>query len=126
MTRKKILSGILLGSMAALTTGCAGTSELLGLKVDIGPGDAFFPKTISGVPGSTIEWTNKDPDPHTVTVDVMSGGPTSPTLNNGDTYKWTIPLNASGKKFYYHCQFHGTAGNGNGFGTGMVGVVLVQ
>ena len=92
--------------------------------------DAFSPKTVSAGAGQTVTWTNLDMDVHTVTPD-SAGGPDSSALfpnglATGDTYTWTVPANAaSGTKFYYHCSFHGAAGNGSSFGAGMSGVVAV-
>src|SRR5689334_10417728 len=120
-----VRSALLLAAVA--TTGCGG-SNLFGLtgEIDIGPGDAFLPMTIKVAAGQTIVWTNKDTDQHTVTVDTMAGGPDSPVLDPNKKYTWQVPIVPSGTKFFYHCQFHGTAGNGTDFGTGMVGVVVVK
>lgn len=67
---------------------------------------------------------------HTITSDTTPG-PNSDTkyptgLGNGQTYFWTVPNAPSGTKFYYHCRFHGTAGDGTDFGTGMTGVIVVE
>ena len=117
----------------AVLTGCGGTAlNGLGAFIDAGAnGDTFSPQTQMVAVGEIVHWTNKDTDNHTITVDTVAGGPDSSTafpagLATGDEYAWQVPLVASGTKYYYHCQFHGTAGNGAGFGTGMTGLIQVK
>ena len=79
-----------------------------------------------------MRWTNNDALPHTVKSDTAEPGldsdPTFPGgLANGQQFSWTVPNTATtGTKFFYHCKFHGTAGNGTAFGAGMVGSLTVQ
>lgn len=119
-------------SLLLALTGCGGTDLFgLGSFVDMGPGSSFGPKTTTAKAGQTVTWTNKDTDTHSVTVDVGTEGPDSDTVNpsglaTGDVYSWVVPSVAAGTRFYYHCKFHGTPGDGTVFGTGMVGVIVVQ
>ncbi len=82
-----------------------------------------------------IRWESADPTkPHTVTADgtnAAKGGPDSdrqfPTgLNKGQSYTWTVPKVPAGTIFYYHCRFHGQAGNGHAPGGGMSAAVTVR
>ncbi|MBI3986796.1 MAG: hypothetical protein HY343_07750, partial [Lentisphaerae bacterium] len=97
-------------------------------------GSVFNPVAVTVSPGQTVQWTNQDILPHTVTADPgnpVSGGPDSDTpfpdgFTAGQTYSWTVPTNAvSGTQWFYHCRFHGSAGNGSNLGSGMAGMITV-
>src|SRR5215204_7441150 len=65
-------------------------------------GDNFFDPPQSAVePGSTITWTNKGDEPHTVTAD--DGSFDSGRLNPGDSY--TVAFGGQGT-VTYHCEIH--------------------
>jgi plastocyanin len=87
-------------------------------SVDIG--DNFFdPPQAAVEPGSTITWTNKGDEPHTVTAD--DGSFDSGMLNPGDSY--TVAFDGQGT-VTYHCAIHPemrgsvTVGGGGGGGGG--------
>jgi plastocyanin len=63
---------------------------------------AFVPATLTVPVGTTVTWTNKDEEPHTV---VSSDGSTfhSPGLDTGKTFSFTFP-NAG--TFDYICSIH--------------------
>jgi amicyanin len=62
---------------------------------------AFAPATLTVKAGTTVTWTNKDEDPHTV---VDNGGAfRSQALSNGGTYSFTFP---SAGTFDYICSVH--------------------
>jgi plastocyanin len=97
-------------------------------------GSQFSPRQVTVPAGSVVKWTNKESLPHTITVDAtnpVGGGPNSDAqfpsgFGLNQSYNWTVPNAPSGTTFYYHCRFHGAAGNGNALGTGMSGSVTVQ
>ena len=62
---------------------------------------AFVPATVTVKVGSTVTWTNKDEDPHTVVAD--GGAFRSEALGSGGTYSFTFP--AAGT-FDYVCSIH--------------------
>lgn len=64
---------------------------------------SFSPGTLTVTKGTTVTWTNNDTTPHTVTG--SNGGPSSSTLNSGDSYSFTFDTVGS---FSYQCNFHGT------------------
>src|SRR5215218_6277341 len=65
-------------------------------------GDNFFdPPDVAVEPGSTITWTNKGDEPHTVTAD--DGSFDSERLNPGDSY--TVAFGGQGT-VTYHCEIH--------------------
>ena len=65
-------------------------------------GDNFFdPPQAAVEPGSTITWTNKGDEPHTVTAD--DGSFDSGRLNPGDSY--TVAFDGQGT-VTYHCTIH--------------------
>src|SRR5919112_6775701 len=65
-------------------------------------GDNFFDPPQSAVePGSTITWTNKGNEPHTVTAD--DGSFDSGVLNPGDSY--TVAFDGQGTVTYF-CAIH--------------------
>ena len=92
--------------------------------------DGFVPKIAQAYPGQTIIWTNLDTDNHTATADGAVGPNSDASLPNGvasqQTYSYTIPTNVpSGTVIYYHCRFHGAAGDGSQIGAGMAGEIQV-
>jgi plastocyanin len=117
-----------------LIAGCGGSSSATRRKtlVQMTASDTFTPQTVTVRAGSTVRWTNADSDAHTVAPDVATVGMSSdemfPTgLPSGASFEWKVPEGAaSGTRYFYHCRFHGTAGDGTGFGTGMTGVVVVE
>lgn len=68
--------------------------------VDI-DGFAFIPATLTVKAGTTVTWTNKDEDPHTVVSD--GGAFRSQALGSGGTYSFAFP--AAGT-FDYVCSIH--------------------
>jgi plastocyanin len=127
--------------LAAAIIGCGGSSSggsTTGgttpnkVTVTMPAGSMFTPMDAAVNPGDTVEWVNNDTLPHTIKPDVatpsMDSDPTFPGgIANGQKFSWVVPVSATpGTKFFYHCKFHGTAGNGTAFGAGMVGVVTVQ
>jgi len=90
---------------------------------------AFNPRDLTINAGQTVQWTNHDAGvQHTVTRDVTTmAGPSSPVMNTNDVYNFVVPVGTpSGTNIFYHCTFHGTAGNGTTFGNGMTGVIRVR
>jgi plastocyanin len=71
----------------------------------------FKPKSLTVKPGTTVEWTNKDDTPHTVTSDTKAFG--SPILDSNQRFQF---LFANAGRFPYHCKLHPM----------MTGEVLVQ
>jgi Icc protein len=72
---------------------------------------AFAPKELTVKAGSTVDWTNKDDTPHTVTSD--DGAFASPVMDTDQRFQFTFQKSG---RFPYHCKLHPT----------MTGVVLVQ
>ncbi len=62
---------------------------------------AFVPARITVSPGTRVEWTNEDSDPHTVTTD--SPGWSSQALDTGSHFTEVVTKNGS---FPYHCTIH--------------------
>lgn len=83
------------------------TSNTVGMA-----GSVFSPKTLTIKKGTKVTWTNNDNTMHNV-IGEDSGGPSSETLNPGDSYSFTF--NDAGT-FEYECTFH----------SGMTGTVIVQ
>jgi plastocyanin len=113
---------------------CGGANEdvfIPKLEVSATGNDLFSPTQANALRGQTIRWTNHDTDNHTVQPDTNLPGMDSDSqypngIPPGSSFEYTVPNNAPiGARYYYHCRFHGTAGNGSDFGTGMVGVVEV-
>ncbi|MBI2441387.1 MAG: hypothetical protein HYV35_08460 [Lentisphaerae bacterium] len=109
--------------------GLAGKTWASQTQVVAMAGFVFNPVEATVSPGQEVQWTNQDAAPHTATSDPANpvpGGPDSGTLSAGGTYSWTVPTNAvSGTRWFYHCIFHGTPGDGSSLGAGMVGVIAV-
>ena len=62
---------------------------------------AFKPATITVVAGTTVAWTQKDDDPHTVTAD--DGSFDSKGLGQGDTFQRKF---VTAGRYPYHCSAH--------------------
>jgi amicyanin len=64
---------------------------------------AFAPAVATVRVGSTITWTNKDQEPHTVTSKDGSGTLRSPSLNTGESFKYTFTKPG---RYDYLCTIH--------------------
>lgn len=62
---------------------------------------AFSPTTVTVKAGSTVTWTNRDQDAHTVTA--MAGPFHSPTLNTGQSFHYTFTTSG---RYDYLCTIH--------------------
>jgi plastocyanin len=62
---------------------------------------AFAPATLTVPAGSTVTWTNKDEEPHTVVAD--DGSFHSPGMGSQATFSFTF---AKAGKFDYVCSIH--------------------
>ena len=62
---------------------------------------AFKPATITVAAGTSVSWTQKDDDPHTVTAD--DGSFDSKGLGQGDTFAHTF---VAAGRYPYHCSAH--------------------
>jgi amicyanin len=62
---------------------------------------AFSPATVTIKAGTTVTWTNRDQDPHTVSA--TSGAFHSPTLSTGQSYQYTFTTPG---RFDYLCTIH--------------------
>lgn len=92
----------------------------------------FSPQTVSVPPGGQVTWTNSSNVPHHSATGDLAGGPDSDSqypagVPMGSSYTFAVPAGAAhGSKIFYHCRFHGTAGNGSSLGQGMAGEIDVQ
>lgn len=73
---------------------------------------AFEPSSITVPAGTTVVWTNKDEEPHTVTS-AGTGFTSSKALDTDDTYKATFSTSGT---YTYYCSIH----------PHMVGTIIVQ
>jgi plastocyanin len=62
---------------------------------------AFSPATVTVKAGTTITWTNRDQDPHTVSA--MAGPFHSPALTTGQSFRYTF---TSSGRYDYLCTIH--------------------
>ena len=62
---------------------------------------AFVPATLTVAAGSTVTWTNRDEEPHTVVAN--DGSFRSPGMGSQATYSYTFPTPG---KFDYVCSIH--------------------
>ena len=115
MLRAPVLHAfVLLGTTCQLTTGPRLTMPASG-GMPGGPVStvtiqdfSFSPATLSVTVGSTIQWTNKGPSPHTATSDIgiWDSGQLSPPLGSnslGGSYRFTFTTTGT---FHYHCSIH--------------------
>jgi len=125
------------GLVTVAMTGCEPVMGQTPSTVDVSAtaADRFQPEVILVSIDDHVRWTNDGTDRHTVTADqanAAAGGPSSTAqypagVPAGESYEWTVPASAaSGTAWYYHCQFHGAAGDGTTQGAGMAGTITVR
>lgn len=123
-----------LGSGGTLTGGGTGTTTTGGgttIPVTM-ENMVYSPQVVTAHAGDVIQWTNKESLPHTVTSDSgQSGLDSSGQFPNGiptdGVFQWQVPENAMiGTNYFYHCEFHGAAGDGSSLGIGMAGEITVN
>jgi plastocyanin len=106
---KRLLLLVVLSVIALLMFVPTATAQDAGVQTvpiqnawSVNIGDNFFdPPQAAVEPGSTITWTNKGDEPHTVTAD--DGSFDSGMLNPGDSY--TVAFDGQGT-VTYHCAIH--------------------
>ncbi|HVM54652.1 MAG TPA: cell wall-binding repeat-containing protein [Acidimicrobiales bacterium] len=98
----------LAGSMLAVAPAAADEVDVAAANFE------FSPREIQVPEGTTVTWTNTDPEPHTVTADNSSF---SLLINPGQSVSRTF--NSPGEVPYF-CKLHGAPG-----GLGMAGTIFV-
>jgi plastocyanin len=91
------MSGAPAGTTAP-TTGSAAPVAGNAVSID---NFAFVPATLTVAAGSTVTWTNRDEEPHTVVAN--DGSFHSPGMGSQATYSYTFP---TAGKFDYVCSIH--------------------
>lgn len=95
------LVALALAACIGLCTGaCASTPEPT--KVEILQ-YSFVPSSVTIAAGTTVEWLNRDDDPHTVKSDPARGELKSPALDTNDIYRFTFKEPGMYK---YFCTLH--------------------
>lgn len=99
------LAGASTGGMATPAPGSSTASSAPGNPVG-GPtidieDFAFAPATVTVPAGSTVTWTNKDGEPHTVVAN--DGTFRSPTMDTNGTFSFTFATTGT---FDYVCSIH--------------------
>jgi plastocyanin len=96
-----------MSGMPAMTGGPSGTASATGSPAAVA-GDqvtidnfAFAPATLTVKAGTTVTWTNKDEEPHTVAA--SDGSFHSPGMGTGATFTHTF---ATAGTFDYVCSIH--------------------
>jgi plastocyanin len=83
---------------------------VLGLAAAAPPSDrvaidnfSFGPGTLTVAPGTTVVWTNDDPDPHTIVSATDPKVLKSPPLDTGDSFSFTFDKPGT---YRYFCSVH--------------------
>jgi plastocyanin len=92
---------LLLFSFLSITNSCKKATDIPGANEVLIQGMAFSPGTITVPVNTTITWTNKDPNTHTVTSN--TGIFDSGSISNNGTWSHTF---ATAGIFPYHCKIH--------------------
>src|SRR6516164_5540763 len=87
-------------SMPGAPSATASPAAVAGDQVSI-DNFAFAPATLTVKVGTTVTWTNRDEEPHTVAA--SDGSFHSPGMGTGATYSHTFP---TAGKFDYVCSIH--------------------
>ena len=117
------------GSTNGATNGGGGGGVVVNVDMN---GMIFTPQVVNAHAGDTVRWTNSGSLPHTVTSDTGETGLDSSSqfpsgIGQNGVFNWTVPAGATvGTHYFYHCQFHGSAGNGAALGNGMSGEITVN
>ena len=88
------------GAVQLWATGVAQASETRDVTID---NYTFSPGTLTVPVGTTVTWTNRDFDVHTVTADDTPPTFKSAGLDTDDTFSFTF--NKAGT-YTYHCSLH--------------------
>ena len=88
------------GAVQLWATGVAQASETRDVTID---NYTFSPGTLTVRVGTTVTWTNRDFDVHTVTADDTPPTFKSAGLDTDDTFSFTF--NKAGT-YAYHCSLH--------------------
>src|SRR4051794_17987183 len=105
-----LVTGLSLASAPAL-------ADPPGRTVDATPDNAFFPATVTVLPGTTVTWQNQG-GIHNVKFD--DGSFEQPSDSQPTPWKVSRRFNRQGV-FRYYCEIHGGPG-----GRGMAGKVIVE
>ncbi|OPZ86519.1 MAG: hypothetical protein BWY76_00913 [bacterium ADurb.Bin429] len=83
-------------------------------------------------PGTIISWTNKSGAPRSIVSDTnddtffSSDAQYPDGIPDGETWVWIVPDDMDYDTFiYYHDRLNGKPGNGENYGTGLVGLIEV-
>ncbi len=130
--REKLLA-VSVALLACSLIGCGGGGTNATVMVSLTQAMTMSPQLANAHAGDTVMWTNTSASlNHTVTSDtgqagLDSSGQFPSGLAPGNVFTWTVPANAAiGTHYFYHCVFHGAAGNGTSLGTGMAGEITVN
>jgi outer membrane protein assembly factor BamB len=89
----------------------------------------FLPKDLLVKPGTIISWTNKSGGPRTVIADTgefSSDAQYPDGIPNGETWVWIVPDDMElDTKIFYHDRLNGKPGDGQKYGTGLVGLIEI-
>ena len=88
------------GAVQLWATGVAQASETRDVTID---NYTFSPGTLTVPVGTTVTWTNRDNEVHTVTADDNPPTFKSPGLDTDDIFSFTF--NKAGT-YAYHCSLH--------------------
>jgi len=130
-----VMLAVLLGSFATAGAATPDQAKQVSVTIEMSKDFTFVPQTANVAAGTLVVFHNSASMPHDAIVDPQNtakGGPNSDAaypngVPAGQSYSWSVPANAvKGTKWFYHCRFHGTAGDGKHLGTGMAGVIVVK
>jgi plastocyanin len=84
--------------------------------------NVFAPSDIRAEPGQRITWTLAE-GRHTVTSDAAKRFDSGVMERAGESFSFTVPR--ADVTIFYHCRIHGIGGEGERWGSGMVGRIIV-
>jgi plastocyanin len=96
MSRRVKSMALCAGLLALLSSGTAGAADAVVVQKF-----AFVPREITIAPGATVQWTNKDETPHTISA--TDRGFVSKALDTDDHYEHTF---VSEGDYSYFCTLH--------------------
>jgi plastocyanin len=92
-------------AVLALLVLAAGARAAPAVHTIVIDGLRFIPETLEVKRGDIVVWQNKDPFPHTATSTAKGGGPASPPIQAGTSWKFKT---SKPGRYAYLCTLHRT------------------
>lgn len=129
MHRMTITAKDFRGNLGTLTQNFIIGSKDSAERVPVIIGGEILPRHLKVKPGTIISWTNKSGSPRAIVSDTgefSSDAQYPDGIPDGETWVWIVPDDMDlDTSIYYHDRLKGKPGDGEHYGTGLVGLIEV-